>query len=141
MSGNKTVPTNASVTAFLMEVEDEVQRKDGFILVELMQALTGETPVMWGPAIVGFGSYHYRYESGREGEILLVGFSPRKGRLELYIGANSLPNKPLLEKLGKHSCGKSCLYIKRLADVNIEILGHIVSNSYKHLNKKYHQQT
>jgi hypothetical protein len=141
MSGNKTVPTNASVTAFLMEVEDEVKRKDGFTLMDLMQGITGETPVMWGSAIVGFGSYHYRYNSGREGDMLLVGFSPRKGKLALYLGADLFQNKPLYEKLGKYSSGKSCLYISRLEDVNMEILGRIISNSYDHLYKNYHPKS
>jgi hypothetical protein len=141
MSGNKTVPTNASVTAFLMEVEDEEQRKDSLTLLELMQEITGETPVMWGPEIVGFGSYHYRYDSGREGDMLLVGFSPRKGKLSLYVGADLTQNKPLYKKLGKYGSGKSCLYISRLENVNMEILGRIISNSYDHLSKKYHPKS
>lgn len=141
MGQNKTVPTKASVSAFLKNVEDPVQQEDCYTAMALMQELTGEQPVMWGPSIVGFGSYHYHYDSGREGDMLLVGFSPRKGKLVFYIGANSEQNKPLLDNLGKYQSGKSCLYIKRLADVDIDVLGQIITTTYKHLNTTHNSKT
>lgn len=129
MSGNKTVPTNVSVPDFLKGIEDPVQQKDSCLLVELMEAIAAESPVMWGPAIVGFGSYHYKYESGREGDMLKIGFSPRKGKLALYVGALSGRNRPLRDQLGKYTHGKSCLYVKRLEDININVLREIITNT------------
>ena len=130
MGTNKTIPTNASVTEFLEAVEDPSQKQDSFRLMELMKGITKEPAVMWGPSIVGFGSYHYRYESGREGDMLRVGFSPRKGKIALYIGAQSARNQPLLNDLGPHNSGKSCLYIKRLDKVDLEVLSKIISNTF-----------
>ena len=102
-----------------------------------MRSITGEEPVMWGPSIIGFGSYHYKYDSGREGDMLLSGFSPRAQNFSLYVGAGSPVVKPLLEKLGKHSTGKSCLYIKRLSDVDEEVLKEIINSSHKYYKEKY----
>jgi len=119
MTGNKTVPTTASVNAFLEGIKDVIQQRDSIRLAEIMPELTGEFPLMWGPSIVGFGSYHYHYDSGREGDMLCVGFSPRKGKLALYVDAQSNQNKPLLSALGKYRSGKSCLYIKHLKDVDL----------------------
>lgn len=137
MSTNKTVPNKSSVTAFIREVEDPLQREDSKVLVRLMHEVTGESAVMWGPSIIGFGRYHYRYESGREGTMLMVGFSPRKGKLALYVGALSQQNKPLLPELGNHKTGKSCLYIKRLEDVDLRILRQIIENTYRTLKTRY----
>jgi hypothetical protein len=131
MSGNKTVPTDIPVTAFLEGIEDPAQRQDSIRLTELMNEVAGEPAVMWGPSIIGFGSYHYVYESGREGDMPIIGFSPRKGKLALYVDALSKHNRPLLEKLGKYANGKYCLYIKRLADIDIKVLRKIISKTYQ----------
>ncbi|MEX0288966.1 MAG: DUF1801 domain-containing protein [Flavobacteriaceae bacterium] len=137
MANNKTVPNTASVKQFLDAVEDPQKREDSYSLLELMTKITGEAPVMWGPSIVGFGQYHYKYDSGREGDMLLTGFSPRKQNLTLYIMAGFDRYEDLMKKLGKHSTGKSCLYIKRLLDVDMEVLTEIIRSSYEHYNKKY----
>ena len=137
MAKNKTVPNTASVTQFLDAVEDPQKKADAYVLLELMSKITGEPPLMWGPSIVGFGSYHYKYDSGREGDMLLTGFSPRKQNLTLYIMAGFARYERLMGKLGKHSTGKSCLYIKRLSDIDMGVLKEIISSSYEHYNTKY----
>jgi hypothetical protein len=129
MAENKTKPTELSVAAFVEALPDQAQREDAKALVKLMRSATGEKPRMWGPSIIGFGSYHYKYESGREGDMPLVGFSPRKAALVLYgLGAVSAsdPSDPLRAKLGKHTTGKGCVYIKKLADVDTKILETII---------------
>ena len=137
MAKNKTVANTASVKEFLDAVEDPQKKEDSYTLLELMSQITGEPPVMWGPSIVGFGQYHYKYESGREGDMLLTGFSPRKQNLTLYIMAGFERYEDLMKKLGKHSTGKSCLYIKKLSDVDMEVLTEIISTSFEHYNTKY----
>jgi hypothetical protein len=139
MSANKTVPTGKSVTEFLEAISLPQKKADAYELLEMMKSITGEEPVMWGPSIIGFGSYHYRYESGREGDMLLTGFSPRAQNFSLYVGAGSERNKKLLQKLGKHSIGKSCLYIKRLSDVDRNVLKEIIKTSYQHYKAKFNQ--
>lgn len=121
MTENKTQPTDASVSEFLMGLEHDARRKDAHALVEMMQRVTGVAPQMWGPSIIGFGVRHYRYESGRTGEILRIGFSPRKSKFALYMltGAGS---DELMARLGKHTTGASCLYINKLADVDMAVL-------------------
>lgn len=136
MSGNKTLPTTASVHEFIMSVQDARQRQDSLQLLALFEQVTGEKPVMWGPSIIGFGKYHYRYDSGREGDMFLSGFSPRKGATVLYIGATSKVNKPLLNDLGKHKTGKSCLYIKRLSETNPAVIARIIKNTCDILKNK-----
>lgn len=127
---NKTTPTEQSVEQFLNAIEDEQKRQDSFALVELMQQVTGLEPKMWGSSIVGFGKYHYKYESGREGESAIVGFSPRKQNLTLYsMGAVFDASPELMEKLGKYTTGSSCLYIKKLADVDLPTLKQLVEQS------------
>ena len=133
MAEPKTKLTNASVEEFLNGVENEQKRKDSFAIVQLMQEATGEEPKMWGKAIVGFGSYHYKYASGREGDWMATGFSPRKQNLTLYIMAGFSEYDALLEKLGKFKTGKSCLYIKKLADVDIPTLRKLVKLSSEHM--------
>lgn len=125
MAENKTKATKLSVAAFLDAIGDEKQRADAKALVKMMQRATGEKPAMWGPSIVGFGTYHYVYESGREGDMPLVGFSPRKAATVLY-GLMGGGADALLGKLGKHTTGKGCLYIKRLAEVDQEVLSAMV---------------
>lgn len=123
MAENKTKPTKLSVTAFINAVADPSRRADAKALVKLLQDATGEKPQMWGVAIIGFGSYHYKYESGREGDMPIVGFSPRKAATVLYGLAGA---KALLPKLGKHTTGKGCLYIKKLADVDQSVFQEMV---------------
>ena len=137
MTKNKTVPNDLSVGEFLDNIEKPEKKADAYRLLEMMETITGENPVMWGPSIVGFGSYHYKYDSGREGDMLLTGFSPRAQNFSLYIGASSERNKPFLERLGKHTIGKSCLYIKKLSDVDIEVLRELIESSYEHYKNKY----
>ena len=117
MAENKTQKTGASVEDFIESVENKRRREDGFALLEIMKDVTGEEAEMWGPSIIGFGDYHYKYESGREGDFFLTGFSPRKQSLSLYIMAGFEEYDSLLGALGKHRKGASCLYINKLADV------------------------
>jgi hypothetical protein len=122
MAENKTKPTKLSVAAFVDALTDPARRADAKALVKLMQSASGEKPKMWGPSIIGFGSYHYRYDSGREGDAPLIGFSPRKAATVLYGMTGFSNSEALLAKLGKHTTGKGCLYIKKLADVDQKIL-------------------
>lgn len=123
---NKTQQTTASVKAFIDGIKDEAQRKDARAMLTLMKRATGSTPRMWGPSIVGFGSYHYKYASGREGDYCVTGFSPRKGTLTVYILPGLHLQADNLKKLGKHTTGKSCLYIKKLSDVHLPTLEAMV---------------
>ncbi|HEV3198538.1 MAG TPA: DUF1801 domain-containing protein [Bryobacteraceae bacterium] len=129
MAENKTKPTKLSVAAFIDAITDETRRADAKALVKLMQNATGEKPRMWGPSIVGFGSHHYKYESGREGDMPLAGFSPRKAATVLYIARGFSDSDELLAKLGRHTTGKGCLYIKKLADVDQKVLGSLLAKS------------
>jgi len=129
----KTQPHEGSVEAFLNGVEEDGKREDAFALLKLMEEVTGEAATMWGDSIVGFGSYHYRYASGREGDWFLTGFSPRKRNLTVYIMAGFDEYEALLEKLGKFKTGKSCLYVKRLADVDLDVLRELVRQSAEHV--------
>ena len=133
MAEAKTKPTSESVEKFLNKVSDEERRADCFAVAKIMEEITGEKPKMWGPSIVGFGSYHYKYASGREGDWPITGFSPRKKDLTLYLMMGFEKYKDLLEKLGKHSGGKSCLYINRLSDVHVPTLKKLIKASVKDL--------
>jgi hypothetical protein len=126
---NKTKATGQSVTAFIDAISDETQRSDAKTLVKLMQEATGEKPKMWGSAIIGFGSHHYVYESGREGDTPLAGFSPRKAATVLYGLTGTEAAQAMLAKLGKHTTGKGCLYVKRLADVDQKVLKTMVQKA------------
>ena len=129
MAENKTKPTDASVGSFLDEVVHPVRRADGKTLRAMMERITGQPAVMWGPTIVGFGSYHYRYASGHEGDAARVGFSPRSANLVLYVGG--FPEyESLLGKLGKHKRSKSCLYLNKLADVDQDVLEEIIRRTW-----------
>ena len=134
---NKTVETKGSVTSFLNSVADETKKKDCFAIAEIMKQQTGFDPKMWGPAIVGFGSYHYKYESGREGDAPLVAFSPRKSEISLYLSSSFEKREELLAKFGKHKAAKGCVYIKKLADVDVEVLKKMVALSAKNVKKMY----
>ena len=135
MAELKTKVNNASVDKFLKTVKDEQVREDCYKILEIMQKATKAEPKMWGTSIVGFGSYHYKYASGREGDWMLTGFSPRKQNLTLYIMPGFYEYDDLLKKLGKHTTGKSCLYIKRLEDVDTKILKELVAQSVKKMKK------
>lgn len=129
MAENKTKPTKMSAAEFLDSLPNQDQRADANALAKLMQKVSGEKPTMWGPSIVGFGSYHYRYESGREGDMPVIAFSPRKAANVLY-GLIGFPSADaLLAKLGKHTTGKGCLYIKKLSDVDPKVLESLVVQS------------
>ena len=136
-SENKTKPTRASVTAFLNGVENETRRRDAKTVLALMKKVTGEKPKMWGPSIVGFGQYHYKYASGREGDAANVGFSPRKANLVLYVMGSISEDDPLRDKLGKYKTGRGCLYINKLEDVDMKVLEKIIEKSYKKTIRKY----
>jgi len=129
MAENKTKPTEVSVAAYIEAITDESKRADAKALVKLMQKASGEKPKMWGPSIVGFGSYHYKYDSGREGDTPVIAFSPRKAATVLYGAIGFAGAEKLLAKLGKHTTGKGCLYIKKLADVDQKVLQAMVMKS------------
>jgi len=129
MAENKTRPTKLSVAAFIDALKDPARRADAMALVKLLQSAAGEKPKMWGPSIIGFGSYHYKYESGREGDMPVIAFSPRKAATVLYGMTNFDEAATLLAKLGKHTTGKGCLYIKTLADVDQHVLEALVAKS------------
>jgi Domain of unknown function (DU1801) len=129
MADNKTKPTSLSVAAFIDAITDPTRRADAKALVKVMQGASGEKPRMWGPSIIGFGSCHYKYESGREGDMPLIGFSPRKAANVLYSILAFDDCKALLPKLGKHTTGKGCLYIKKLAEVDQQVLKSMVVKS------------
>ena len=137
MSDMKTKPTAASVDAFIDAVDDERKRADARAVAAMMAEITGAPARMWGPSIIGFGSYHYRYASGREGDFLETGFSPRKRALTLYIMAGFSEYEDLLAKLGKHTTGKSCLYVKRLTDVDESVLRELIERSVAYIRRKY----
>ena len=136
-SKNKTVPSGASVEEFLDGVEHPVRRVDGLALQRLMQDWTGWQPQMWGPSIVGFGRYHYRYASGRDGDFLVTGFSPRKANLVIYVMPGYRDMGEKLARLGKHRTGSSCLYITRLDVIDIEVLKEIVLDGVAYMKAHY----
>jgi len=136
-SKNKTIENNDDVMQFINAVTDEIKKQDALQLLKMMEKITKEPAKMWGKSIVGFGKYHYKYESGREGDFMKIGFSPRKQNLTLYIMPGFSRYTELLEKLGKHSTGKSCLYIKKLTDVDKAVLIELIGTSYTHMTNKY----
>ena len=133
MAQLKTQPNDQSVTGFLNSIENETRRQDSFTILELMQQVTGDEPVMWGDSIIGFGTYRYKYASGRQGEWFLVGFSPRVQNLTLYIMSGFDEYDDLLAKLGKHSTGKSCRYVRRLENIDLAVLGELIEKSVAHM--------
>lgn len=133
----RTRPTRASVSGHIAAVGDEAQRKDCKALIAMMRKVTGHTPRMWGPSIVGFGSYHYRYDSGREGDMCVTGFAVRKNELVVYLIAEGSDQEALLARLGKHRMTKSCLYLRRLSDVDVDVLGRLVANSIAEVRRRY----
>jgi hypothetical protein len=141
MAELKTRQTGEDVTAFLDSVDNEQRRKDAYTILKLMKSVTRAEPKMWGPSIVGFGSYHYVYESGREGDWFLTGFSPRKQTLTLYIMAGFERCDELMQKLGKYKTGKSCLYINKLENVDMKVLKELVAESVRHMKKNHSHTT
>jgi hypothetical protein len=136
MAKNKTTETTKSVTAFINSVKDETRRNDSFRLLEILKKRSGFEPKMWGPSIIGFGNYHYKYASGHEGDMPLAGFSPRSTAIVFYF-YDTDKREALLKKLGKHKSGKGCVYVKKLADINIEVLKEMVDDSIKHVKLLY----
>ncbi len=126
----QTKVNDASVEEFLIKVENEQKREDCLEILKIMKQVTTQEPKMWGPAIIGFGSTHYKYESGREGDMPQIGFSPRKQNITLYIGVGDSSDNPLLKKLGKYKTSKVCLYIKKLADVDRNVLQELIADSF-----------
>ncbi|MCB0505135.1 MAG: DUF1801 domain-containing protein [Cyclobacteriaceae bacterium] len=141
MAQNKTVETKGNVNAFIKAVKSETKRNDSMQLIEMLKELTGKEPRMWGPSIVGFGSYHYKYESGREGDMPLVGFSPRASALTFYLSTRFEKREELLEKLGKYKTGKGCLYFNKLEDIDVKVLQKMIVNHMKHIKKAYPETT
>jgi len=133
----KTKQNNTSVSAFLKGIEDDNKRLDCRELMTLMKEITGKRPTMWGATMVGFGSYHYKYDSGREGDWFVTGFSPRKQNLTIYIMPGFGRYKTLMKQLGKYKTGKSCLYVKNLDDIDQHVLRQLVAKSVKDMEKMY----
>lgn len=139
MSDLKTKKNDGSVESYLQNIEDPDRRRDCLKIYELMADITGKEGCMWGDSIIGFGSYHYKYESGREGDWFITGFSNRKQQISLYIMSGFAKYDTLMKQLGKHKTGKSCLYIKRLSDIDMNILEELIRSSVNYMNKKYNQ--
>jgi hypothetical protein len=131
MAGNKTKPTKESVTAFLNKIPDRPSREDCYAVLTMMQTVTKTKPVMWGSSIIGFGTFHYVYESGREGDTVVIGFSPRKQNIAIYMMCGLDKVKDELSQLGKHKTGKGCLYIKSLSDVDTAVLKSLLTKAVK----------
>jgi len=137
MTENKTKPTKVSVASFIDQLADQTKRADTKALVKLMREVTGERPKMWGPSIIGFGTCHYKYDSGREGDMPVAGFSPRKPAIVIYMLTGARGSEALFAKLGKHTTSKSCLYIKKLADVDQAVLKTLVVKSIVETRSRY----
>ncbi|HEY4616314.1 MAG TPA: DUF1801 domain-containing protein [Citricoccus sp.] len=137
---NTTAPTDVPVEEFIAEVDHPVRRADAEVLDAMFRRITQQDPVMWGPAMVGYGQYHYEYASGHSGDALATGFSPRKANLSLY-GLTGQPEAPaLLARLGKHKLGKACLYINKLADVDLDVLEELIRTGYRYVMEELDQE-
>lgn len=134
---NKTIYTSDSVENFIEQIDDLQKRSDSHELIKLMEKTSGKTAAMWGSSIVGFGNYHYKYESGHEGDAPVIGFSPRKAAISLYVFTGLEEHRQLLDDLGKFKMGKACIYVKRLSDINEEALIKIMKATIEFLNEKY----
>lgn len=137
MAENKTTENKGNVKDFLNTVEKDIRRNDAFELLKIFKSVTGETPKMWGTSIVGYGKYHYKYESGREGDFMKIGFSPRIQKMTIYFMNGLGDYEDLLTKLGKHKTSKACLYFNKLADIDVTILKEILTHSYNYMTEKY----
>ena len=137
MAETKTKPTEVGVESFIDAVENPTRREDARTVCAMMERITGEEPRMWGPSIIGFGSYHYKYDSGHEGIACRLGFSPRKAQLVLYVLTETEGEAELLARLGKHKIGKCCLYINKLADVDMGVLETLTRRAWDRMNRRY----
>lgn len=137
---NKTVATDQNVRKFIDGVDNEVKRNDSLTLLDMMADITDRPPVMWGSSLIGFGTYHYKYASGREGDFFLTGFSPRKQALTIYIMPGFSEYEELLSNLGKYKTGKSCLYVKKLEDIDPDLLRELISKSVAYMRDNYDTQ-
>lgn len=137
MAKTKTFKTDQDVTEFINSIVDEKKRTDSFKLIEVMSGVTGFKPYMWGPSIIGFGNYHYKYQSGHEGDAPLAGFSPRKNAISLYMSSMFPEREELLKQLGKYRSAVACIYIKKLDDINMSILKKMIGASARHTKKIY----
>lgn len=140
MAKNKTKPTKASVTDFIEAVENDQKRKDSYRLIELMKDVSGEEPYMWGPSIIGFGNYHYKYKSGHEGDAPILGFSPRKTAISLYAFTGLDEHKHQLDSLGKFTMGKACIYVKKLEDIDEKTLIDVMKQTISFIETTYQRQ-
>lgn len=136
----KTKETDSSVMEFIESVESPKKREDAYKLLDIFTAMTGYEAKMWGPSIIGFGAYHYKYESGHEGDAPLVGFSPRKAKVSLYFATGDTEREDLLKDFGKHTTGKACVYINKVADIDVEVLKALINQSVMFLKKNYPSQ-
>jgi len=137
MAKNKTTATKASVNDFINSVADLTKRNDSYQIIELISKQTGFEPTLWGPNIIGFGSYHYKYESGHEGDAPMAAFSPRAQAIVFYLAAEAEGREEMLAKLGKHKTGKACIYVKKLADIDTDVLKSLAQESVNYLQKIY----
>ena len=137
MTQNKTIPTDQTVQKFIATVDPISKREDAQVLDRVFREVTGFQPVMWGPSIIGYGQYHYVYDSGREGDFLATGFSPRKARHSIYIMPGYTDFGDILARLGKHKMGKSCLYVNKLADIDLDVLAELIRAGLADLNEKW----
>lgn len=138
MAKNKTAETEKSVHDFIMEFTDsEQKRQDSYTLIEMMQSISGFPPKMWGPSIIGFGTYHYKYASGHEGDAPLIGFSPRKAAISLYVYTGLEEHSHLLDELGKYKIGKVCIYVNKLSDINMQKLETLTRETINYMREKY----
>ncbi|MCI4647943.1 DUF1801 domain-containing protein [Phaeodactylibacter sp.] len=140
MAKQKTLPTDQSVQEYLNQLEDEQKKADSYELLKIMQEVTGQAAAMWGSSIIGFGRYHYRYDSGHEGFSFLTGFAPRKRQFSIYIMSGFSRYESLMEKLGNYKTGKSCLYVKRLSDVDPLVLRELIAESVAYMKMQYPDQ-
>lgn len=137
MATNKTTETQASVSDLINQISDEAKRNDAIRLVDIFKNQTGFAAILWGPSIIGFGSYHYKYASGHEGDAPLVAFSPRASAISLYLHVPAEQREDLLQKLGKTKSGKGCIYVKKLSDINLDVLNELIEISVSSLKKLY----
>jgi len=138
MAKTKTKETNADVEEFINSFANtEQKKKDSFELIKIMQGITGEAPKMWGPSIIGFGSYHYKYKSGHEGDAPVIGFSPRKAAISLYVYSDTEKSKAIVADLGKYKMAKACIYVNKLEDINIPVLEELCRESIKFIGEHY----
>ncbi|MED2974612.1 DUF1801 domain-containing protein [Fictibacillus sp. B-59209] len=133
----KTKETDSSVIEFIENVESPKKREDAYKLLDIFTEATGYEPKMWGPSIIGFGAYHYKYESGHEGDAPLVGFSPRKAKISLYFATGDTKREELLKGFGKHTTGKACVYINKVADIDVDVLKSLINQSVRFLKETY----